>query len=119
MLRICSIIPFELLIKCRYKASPDILDYAAEKWHGLCMPKLKSVLKNIASPQYPDHDLFDILQREVADTDDITRKLRITDANPEDVRSLYFQLGGLKDIVLNILSVADIKIMRLIESMKN
>jgi hypothetical protein len=49
----------------------------------------------------------------------MTKKLRITDANPEDVRLLCFQFGGLKDIVLNILNVADIKIMQLIGSMRN
>jgi hypothetical protein len=56
-------IPFELLTKCRYEENPGLLDYAAEKWYALCMPKLKSVLKKIRSAQYPDHDLFDILQQ--------------------------------------------------------
>ena len=112
-------IPLELLIRCRYKATPELLDYAAEKWYGLCVPKLKFVLKKIGADQYPEHDLLDMLQQEMADADEITKKLRMLDANPEDIRSLCFQFGGLKDIVFNILSVADMKIMRLIASMRN
>lgn len=110
-------IPFELLIKCRYKPSPDFLDHAAEKWQGLCVPKLKSVSQKMGF-QYPDHDIFDSLQKELANTDDITEKLRIIDPETGEIHSLYIRFATLKDTVFDVLTVADTKIMDLIESMR-
>lgn len=110
--------PFELLIRCRYKPSPDHLDNIADKWQESCVKRLKSVSEKIASPQYPDHDLLDILQQKASDADDITEKLRIIDVEKGEFHSLYSQFYTLKNVVFNILSVADTKIMTLAESME-
>jgi hypothetical protein len=111
-------IPYELLTRCRYKPSIDTLEYASDKWDGVCMPKLKSVGKKISSPQYPDDDILREFKQEAVRLDDFTESLTKVDAGTREFRSLYFQFNEIKDTVFDLLSVADTKIMSLINSMQ-
>ncbi|MCP4107089.1 MAG: toll/interleukin-1 receptor domain-containing protein [Desulfobacteraceae bacterium] len=111
-------IPFELLTKCCYKPSTDFLDYAGDKWQGLCVPILKSVSEKISSLQYPSHDIIDSLKQEVANVDSITEKLRIINVKTGEFRLLYFQFTALKNTIFSVMSFAGTKIMVLTESIE-
>jgi hypothetical protein len=110
-------VPIELLTTCRYRRDVSLSENAGSRWQESCVPKLRGV-PDKWNLQYAYSPVLDTLREETSDIDNITRQLYQVDGMGEGFTSVYSRLRELRGTLWDLLTIADIKIMILIDTMQ-